>query len=106
MLSCNKQEKCKNFNTNHCMKYIHPYRERKCKYFPCGLLHDKNHLLQYTHYDQYQQITNDNLNYNKTHPIYIQDIFDIIHKYIIKDNCFEIVNYNKYNSRSKSLSNN
>ena len=40
MLTCNKQELCKNFNINHCMKYIHPFRERKCKYFPCHDLKD------------------------------------------------------------------
>jgi len=98
MLSCNKQELCKNFNIKHCIKYIHPFRERKCKYSPCKLLHDKNHLLQYAHHNQYQVITNDNLQYNKSHPIYIQDIFNIIHKYIIKDNYYEKINYNKNTS--------
>ncbi len=98
MKTCNYYQNCTNFKTKHCIKFSHPFREQKCKFSPCRLLHDKNHILNYTHQNQYQIISNNNLQYNKTHPIYIQDIWNIIHKYIIINNCYERVSYNENNS--------
>jgi hypothetical protein len=40
---------CQDFTFVHCSKHIHPLRDKICKYYPCPLLHDPNHLQTHTH---------------------------------------------------------
>ncbi len=75
---------CKNFTFRHRSMFIHSFRERKCKYFPCKLFHDPDHLLDYTHVKHYKHTANYNLEYNTKSIIYVDDIWNNIHNNIIK----------------------
>ena len=79
---CNEKN-CENFTFQHCSMFSHLPREIKCKYFPCKLLHDLTHLLNYAHHKQYEQIATHNFSYNEKLPIYMKDIWNTIHKNII-----------------------
>lgn len=85
---------CKNFSVNHRSKYIHPPRERKCKYFPCILLHDHAHLINFTHKDQYEIISKNNSLYNSLHSLYISDIWYNIHNFVGNSTYVQILTLN------------
>ncbi len=83
---CEYGIKCKDFTQLHIANFKHPIRERKCKIFPCRLLHDNTHLLEFTHKNQYKIISENNLKYNHLHFL-CDDIWKEIIKYI-KLSCY------------------
>ncbi len=64
---CDNGEKCKDFTQLHIANFKHPIRKRKCLLFPCRLLHDNTHLLEFTHKKHYEIISNNNFKYNLLH---------------------------------------
>ncbi len=64
---CRFGENCKDFTHSHNEKFAHPFRERKCSLFPCKLLHDHNHLLEFTHNEQYKITSDNNFQCNRSH---------------------------------------
>lgn len=84
MQQCYYYDKCKNHTFLHCSRFLHPIRKKKCKYFPCKLLHDPTHLLNFIHEKQYDIIANNNLLYNKNHIFNIIEIWYVIHTHIRK----------------------
>ncbi len=85
---CKFGEKCKDFSTIHCEDFEHPFRERQCSLFPCRLLRDPNHLLEFTHKEQYGIISNNNFKYNRSH-FFCDDIWKKIIGHI-KMSCYYI----------------
>lgn len=96
-------ENCDDFTFSHCSQYVHELREKICKYHPCLLLHDLNHIETHNHDAQYKKISDDNYKYNKSHLIFIKDIWFNIHKFLDNDTHIYACNCSIYQNRLRTV---
>jgi hypothetical protein len=101
----NCHDECEDFSFEHCSKYLHKLRIRKCKYDPCLLLHDPNHLLTCDHKEQYQNMANKNFIHNKNHPIFMEDIWKNIHEFLDDPKLIVACDCSRFKDRIKSVNN-
>jgi hypothetical protein len=94
---------CNDFTFSHCSQYTHTLRIKICNYHPCLLLHDVNHAQNYSHTIQYQNLSIKNFEQNKTHPIFIKDIWFNIHKFLDNTTKIYACNCSIYQNRLRTV---